>query len=316
MEYQEIEVAISNALPPFEWADDPATYPHIDDETATKVSQVLSSNGDRDGSGRPRICILLHYLRLTGYHNAFSGHSDDQLPYVDWTLPERLDENARLNFLKWQDLVTPQRTRLLGPIAKPHMVFKDELSCRLTPVKILGRGAYGVVECVRGEISQRVFARKTFFLKGVRAYLKRILEESFEREVQALKRLQHHHLVTYVGSYADPSGTSLIILPVADCDLSTWMQERSDTAAIQQFFGCLASALAFLHQEKFRHKDIKPSNILVYGGRVLLSDFGPSLDWEELGMSTTSGISNAITKRYAAPEALAREVIHQDKFVG
>lgn len=303
----EIQAAISDVLPQFEFGDNPATYAHIDDTTVTIISQILSWRGDEDSSRRPRIYILLHYLGLTRYNTAFSGHSDDYLPYVDWTLPENLDESARQTFLKWQDLLIPPERRLFGPKVKPHMDFKDERGCRLRSVKVLGHGAWGVVECVRGEISQRIFARKKFFFKGRNSDVRRVLE-SFKRELQALKRLQHLHLVTYVGSYADPSGTSLMMLPVAECDLSTWMQERSDGAAIQQFFGCLASALAFLHQEKVRHKDIKPSNILVYRRRVLLSDFGSSLDWKEWGKSTTSGNAEVGTRVYAAPESFEHGV--------
>lgn len=304
---QAIQSAISNVIPSFEWAGEPATYPHIDHVIATKVSRIMSSSGDRDGSKRPRIYILLHYLRLTRYHTAFSGHSDDHLPFVDWTLPEELDENARQKFLKWQDLVIPRENRLFVSKVKPHMEFKDENGCRLLHIKVLGHGAWGVVESVRGESSQRVFARKKFLFKGRNQHIRRVLD-SFKRELQALKRLHHHHLIMYVGSYEDPSGTSLVMLPVAECDLSVWMQESSDTAAVRRFFGCLASALAFLHQEKIRHKDIKPSNVLVHKSRVLLSDFGSSLDWKEWGMSTTSGNMEAGTRVYAAPEAFEHEV--------
>lgn len=305
---QAVDGAISSVIPQFEWADDLATYPHIHDATVAEVSRILGSNGDDDGSRRPRIYILLHLLHLTRYHPAFSGHSDDHLPYLDWTLPENFDDDkARRDFLKWQNLVTSEESQLYGPKVKPHMEFKDENGCRLVSVKVLGHGAWGVVDSVEGEISRRAFARKRFFRKGRNPNVRRILA-SFEKELQALKRLRHHHLVVYVGSYTDPTGTSLMMLPVAECDLSTWLQQQPDIAAIRRFFGCLASALAFLHRQKIRHKDIKPSNILVHDKRVFLSDFGSSLDWEEREKSSTSGNAEAGTRVYAAPEALDHKV--------
>lgn len=38
--------------------------------------------------------------------------------------------------------------------------------------------------------------------------------------------------------------------------------------------GCLSNALAYIHGAGIKHKDIKPSNILVLGDVMILSDFG------------------------------------------
>lgn len=93
--------------------------------------------------------------------------------------------------------------------------------------------------------------------------------------------------------------------PVADCSLTTFLshaehaQEHRDT--LRTFFGCLAGAVAYLHQNKIRHRDIKPDNILVRGSQVYLTDFGISLDWESLSRSTTTEESGK-TPNYCAPE--------------
>jgi serine/threonine protein kinase len=56
--------------------------------------------------------------------------------------------------------------------------------------------------------------------------------------------------------------------PVADCNLKVLLNAHplsSDTRSlVRTFYGCLASAVLYLHENKLRHKDIKPEvgNIL------------------------------------------------------
>jgi serine/threonine protein kinase len=119
-----------------------------------------------------------------------------------------------------------------------------------------------------------------------------------------LKRIKHRHVVEFVGSYTDPKYMGLIMSPVADMDLSTYLA-RADTARhreLRTFFGCLARALEFLHEQSIRHKDIKPSNILVHGGNVLYTDFGLAFDSTDKDGSTTTSVVNGMTPRYCAPE--------------
>ena len=91
--------------------------------------------------------------------------------------------------------------------------------------------------------------------------------------------------------------------PVADHDLYTFYQfvTPENTALLRSFFGCLAGALDYLHEAKIRHRDIKPQNILVKGPHVYFTDFGISLDWENLSRSTTTE-DTAKSQLYCAPE--------------
>ena len=101
----------------------------------------------------------------------------------------------------------------------------------------------------------------------------------------------------------------LIMSPVAEMDLSTYLK-RADTLKHQElrtFFGCLARALEFLHKQNVRHKDTKPGNILVDGGKVLFTDFGLSFDFTDVNGSTTLSMVNGITPRYCAPEVAMQE---------
>jgi serine/threonine protein kinase len=71
-------------------------------------------------------------------------------------------------------------------------------------------------------------------------------------------------------------------------------------------FLCIAKALEYLHQYKIRHKDLKPSQILLSPSGLWLTDFGWSIDMSAYSHSATSSGDN-ITFRYQAPERAARQ---------
>ncbi|KAF7512717.1 hypothetical protein GJ744_000284 [Endocarpon pusillum] len=97
--------------------------------------------------------------------------------------------------------------------------------------------------------------------------------------------------------------------PVADMNLATYLSATANLEdrknCLRRFFGCLATAVDYLHSQKVRHKDIKPENILVKDRSVLLTDFGTSHNWADDSKSSTSGTIGAFTRRYCAPEVAA-----------
>ena len=110
-----------------------------------------------------------------------------------------------------------------------------------------------------------------------------------------------------IASYTDAKYFGIIMSPVATCNLNKFYGQaaaNSDNQDIlRNFFGCLASAMYYLHDKRIRHRDIKPENILVKGREVYLTDFGISLDWENLSRSTTTDDSGR-TPMYCAPEVI------------
>lgn len=64
--------------------------------------------------------------------------------------------------------------------------------------------------------------------------------------------------------------------------------------------GCLVSAVEYLHEQEIRHKDLKPSNVLLSSDGLDLSDFGSAKDFSLLSQSATDNERG--TPKYFAPE--------------
>jgi ankyrin repeat protein/serine/threonine protein kinase len=134
----------------------------------------------------------------------------------------------------------------------------------------------------------------------------------FEDELDALKRLSHGHLVKVMGSYTDSKYVAYLMEPIADCNLEwylrqpqSWTQERAQ--ALRTYFGCLASAVSYLHKQKIRHRDLKPSNVLVKDDKVYIADFSAALDSSKRGRSTTNSRQGLGTAQYMPPEVANNE---------
>jgi serine/threonine protein kinase len=81
--------------------------------------------------------------------------------------------------------------------------------------------------------------------------------------------------------------------------------KRYHATPIYSKCGCLISAISFLHDQKIRHKDLKPSNILLSKDRLWLSDFGSATDFSLLSQSNTDNERG--TPRYFSPEVSIHE---------
>ena len=168
----------------------------------------------------------------------------------------------------------------------------------------LGTGHWGSVQAYYLPNTMRKVAVKAFF--NIRDS-----EELVRNEVEILKGTRHPHVIQLVGSFFQerrkgPPFAGILLSPAAESDLSNHLKhivhfEADHFNELGMWLLCLCDAIEYLHSQNIKHKDLKPSNILVDGRGIYIADFGTSRQFED-GNSQSEGITS-LTKRFCAPEA-------------
>lgn len=299
---------------------------YIDEAVYLEVEYWLSLHPDppiHRWRENPRVYTLLRLLGYDTDHQVFSAFDSEKVGDVWLPLAPQ-----QLSYFEPYDLdVERFRSMQLHVLSRPESITEALNSSgdhghrylrlgrpHFKELELLGSGGSAEVSRVKHKITGKEFARKRIVRgRTVKDQRGQLIE--FEQEVAILKRVRHKHLVHFVASYSDLESFSLILGPVANDVLKSMLSRQSrerplsreEVATLRRSFGCLATALAYLHDQKVRHKDIKPGNILISNGTVFLCDFGISRDWSDSERSTTTGEVLKYTRRYCAPEVSDRD---------
>ncbi|KAK7750054.1 hypothetical protein SLS62_008047 [Diatrype stigma] len=129
------------------------------------------------------------------------------------------------------------------------------------------------------------------------------------KEARCLKSASHKHVIRFTTAYYLESPTKPymgIVMDRADEDIRGYLEgkkNQQERSIICSWFRCLANVVRYVHGRGITHRDIKPPNILVKDGKVLLADFGISKMGLEKTLATTQvGRPRARTPKYASPE--------------
>ncbi|KAN0114727.1 hypothetical protein V8E51_004271 [Hyaloscypha variabilis] len=290
--------------------DPTASKTKYTDSGLQQIANLLRLSERERWSTVPRIYTVLRSIGQPQLIDDFidEGFTDIWFPFTAHNLPPRLSPSIKAQFLTTQSVVFTQALDLEKKEGR-HATFAADEPLWFESRGKLGRGAFGVVDKVVSLITLHEYARKRMRRDNNFPKSKREIKD-FKAELAILKTVNHHHCVKLVGSYTDPVYLGLIMDPVADCDLGRFLAEASTNndkkSLLRGYFGCLASALQYLHERQIRHRDIKPPNILVKGYTVYLADFGIALDWSEMTRGTTTA-DTAKSPIYCAPEVAKSE---------
>ncbi|KAE8442863.1 hypothetical protein EG329_002605 [Mollisiaceae sp. DMI_Dod_QoI] len=282
----------------------------ISDSDIEEIAQCLRDLKEDEASERPRTYAVLHMMGRQDLLPVFvaSGLRDNSFPYPDRrALPPRMSKyepDACHWFLEFQAHIMSPALELERMGESPHIVVESG-DLMFQYMERLGKGGDAKVDKVRSKITGKIYARKRMYRHKDFNRNKDIMDR-FINEVQILKKLDHDHLVKIIGSYTDAKSVAIIMIPVADRDLKQYLRSCSiplrglERSRFRTYYGCLASALAYLHENGIRHKDIKPNNILLKGDIIYITDFGTAIEFD--GDSVTKGTVRVKTNQYQSPE--------------
>ncbi|GIM16135.1 hypothetical protein Vretimale_18791 [Volvox reticuliferus] len=141
-------------------------------------------------------------------------------------------------------------------------------------ISTIGEGTYGVVWKCRDKVSGRLVAVKAF----KEAHRDRVALKLAVREAKVLSMIKHPNIVKMTASYRSKSGRLYLVLEYIETSLHSHLKRfPCGLPAVLTKILCwqLLYAVAYLHEDKILHRDIKPDNILVTNKGVLkLCDFG------------------------------------------
>lgn len=194
---------------------------------------------------------------------------------------------------------------------QPVVDLLDETPpAQIGPFRILrelGRGGMGQVflaEQVGDGFSRRAAIKRLSSLNGPQGS-----ERRFAEEVRILAGLEHSGIARFLDSGYDASaGRYLVLEFVEGMDLVSHARSHDlELSARLRLFLDVMAAVAYAHDQRVLHGDIKPGNVLVGAdGRPKLLDFGIArlLEKDSSTYALTNTESRRFTPAYASPEQI------------
>ena len=179
---------------------------------------------------------------------------------------------------------------------------------------VLGKGAMGLVYDGHDASLNRRVAIKTILTRDLDEATARDYEKRFQREVRAVARLNHPHIVQVYDFGTEGELAYIVMEYIEGKELKDHLaaKEPFDLGAIFRMMGELLDALEFAHQAGVIHRDVKPANVMLDAGRrVKLTDFGVARITEAEGDSADMTRAGAMvgTPSYMSPEQLQGQPI-------
>ena len=174
-------------------------------------------------------------------------------------------------------------------------------------LKMLGQGGFGITYLAEQTKLRRKVAIKEFFIKqfsdrdesttavtfgskGAQELVDR-MRDKFVKEARNLAKLKHPNIVKVIDIFEE-NNTAYYVMEFAErgslADVVKRQGYMSEPQALE-YVRQVASALAYLHERRMNHLDVKPGNIMLNEeGQAVLIDFGLSKQYDSNGVQDST----------------------------
>jgi len=187
-------------------------------------------------------------------------------------------------------------------------------------VRTLGQGGFGITYLAVHTLFERKVAIKEFFMKdccnrdmetshvsvpsvGSKELVDKF-KKKFVKEAKTIVELDHPNIVRVTDVFEENGTAYYVMENLTGGSLADKVKKEGplSEAQAEKYIRQVADALAYIHERKTVHLDVKPSNILLNAkGDAVLIDFGISKHYDKAGEQTSS-TPVGISKGYAPLE--------------
>ncbi|KAI9254643.1 serine/threonine-protein kinase pef1 [Sporodiniella umbellata] len=162
----------------------------------------------------------------------------------------------------------------------------------------LGEGTYATVFKGKNRLTKEIVALKEIHLDPEEG-----APSTAIREISLMKELKHTNIVRLMDVIHTESKL-VLVFEYMNQDLKKYMDTRHslDATTIKSFMYQLLKGIAYCHENRVLHRDLKPQNLLINTqGELKLGDFGLA---RAFGIPVNTFSNEVVTLWYRAPDVL------------
>ncbi len=167
--------------------------------------------------------------------------------------------------------------------------------------RLLGQGGMACVFLAKSETDGRMVAIKTLLPDLADS----VGAERFLREIEMERQLVHPGIIPVLDA-GDANGAPFYVMPFVEGESLRDRMDREKQIPLAEAIAitrAAADALAFAHARGIVHRDVKPENILIGDGSIVLADFGIARAVVSAGGAKLTQTGMIVgTPSYLAPE--------------
>ncbi|KAL8811869.1 MAG: hypothetical protein Q9223_001433 [Gallowayella weberi] len=228
----------------------------------------------------------------------YHQHYPTNLPYNSQQYLQNQSQPAQIPDPSFRKPPLPSAS---GTLPSPKAIMDKRHPSSFQQLEKLGEGTYATVFKGRNRQTGELVALKEIHLDSEEG-----TPSTAIREISLMKELKHENIVS-LHDVIHTENKLMLVFEYMDKDLKKFMDSRGtggqlDYATIKSFMYQLFHGIAFCHENRVLHRDLKPQNLLINNkGQLKLADFGLA---RAFGIPVNTFSNEVVTLWYRAPDVL------------